>query len=214
MRCSALCLYFNIRKVRPTFTSPAQMPAALDIPVLHDARMPTHILVLFSQNATGPPLLVPVDSAMYNHGFRSDLIPPSIPGITLPVPYMSAHGLYVSVPAVLPLTSVPHPASFPLLLLFALGLERNTNDLAYQMLPACAIEEFPNAAAMAQVLASVSGDEEFDRRFRLNMGLWKNVLGLGVRDSRVVEMVRTAWNVTAEARRLRSRSAPSTPTTA
>ncbi|KAF9025854.1 hypothetical protein BDZ89DRAFT_1092517 [Hymenopellis radicata] len=146
----------------PTFASPADMPAVLDVPVLHDARMPTHILVLFSANAqrvTEPPLLVPVDSDLYNHGFRSDLIPPA-----------SSHGLYVSVPAVHPLTTVSHPTSFPLLLLFALGLEPSPNDIAYQMLPTC------------------------------------NVLGLGVRDGRLVEMVRTAWNITAEARRLRTRS--------
>ncbi|KAF9007330.1 hypothetical protein BDZ89DRAFT_560667 [Hymenopellis radicata] len=79
-----------------------------------------------------PPLLVPVDSDLYNYGFRSDLIPPSAPGTTRPVPYSSSHGLYVSVPAVHPLT----------ILLFALGLEPNPNDLAYQMLPTC-VESFP-----------------------------------------------------------------------
>ncbi|KAF8867738.1 hypothetical protein CPB85DRAFT_1154249, partial [Mucidula mucida] len=196
---SALCLHLNVQKMSPAFASPADMPAVLDVPVLHDARMPTHILVLFSTNAqrvADPPLLVPVDSDLYNHGFRSDLIPPSAPGTTRPVPYPSSQGLYVSIPAVHPLTTVPHPTSFPLLLLFALGLEPNANDLAYQMLPTCVVEEFPNAAAMAQVMAASVGEDEFERRFRLNMGLWKNVLGLGVRDSRIVEMIRTAWNVT------------------
>jgi hypothetical protein len=96
---------------------------------------------------------------------------------------------------------VPHVASIPLLLLFGLGLETQTNLLAFHLLPPQVIEEFPNAAAMAQVM-SLLPEDEIQRRVKYNQGIWKNVLALGVRDSNIVELIKTAWNVTAEARRL------------
>lgn len=203
---SALCLYLNVQKVPPAFSSPDDMPSTMDLPVLKDARIPTHVLALYTitQNGTGPPLVVPIDRELYAQGFRVDIIPPPAPGSARPVPYPTSQGLYVSLPAVNALTSVPHPRSFPLLLLFGLGLEPDANALAYQMLPVSVVDEFPNAAAMAQTMSRIP-DDVFERHFRFNMGLWKNVLGLGVRDTRIVEMVRTAWNVTAEARRLRTR---------
>ncbi len=85
-----------------------------------------------------------------------------------------------------------------------MGLETCQNDLAYRMLPASVVDEFPNAAAMAQVM-SLSGDEEFERRVQFNMGLWRNILGLGIKDTRIAELVRTAVGVTSEARKLRAR---------
>lgn len=148
--------------------------------------------------------MVPVDAGMYNNGFRVDLIPPALPGSTSPVPYNhpSSRVLTVSLPVVP--TSVPHVASMPLLLLFGLNLETQTNLLALHLLPAQVIEEFPNAAAMAQVM-SLLPEDDMQRRVTYNQGIWKNVLALGVRNPNVVELIQTAWNVTAEARRLRQR---------
>ncbi|KAK0224044.1 hypothetical protein IW262DRAFT_870492 [Armillaria fumosa] len=204
----ALCLHFNVQKIIPGHFSPADMPETLDFPVLHDSRMPTHVLALYppyhNKYTSTRPFIAPVDADLYNQGFRVDLIPPPPPGSTRPVPHSTSEGLYVSIPLVLPLTTVPHPPSMSLLLLFALGLETSINDLAYCMLPVSVVDEFPNAAAMAQVMVSLS-EEEFERRFQFNMGLWKNVLGLGVTNNRVIEAVRLAFNVTAEARKLRNR---------
>ncbi|KAK0205507.1 hypothetical protein DFS33DRAFT_1474197 [Desarmillaria ectypa] len=203
-----LCLHFNVQKIIPGYLSPADMSETLEFPVLHDSRMPTHVLALFppfhNNTSSARPLIVPVDTDLYNQGFRVDLIPLPPPGSTRPVPHLTSQGLYVSIPLVLPLTTVPHPASMSLLLLFALGLETGINDLAYRLLPVSVVEEFPNAAAMAQAMVSLS-EEEFEQRFQFNMGLWKNVLGLGVTNNRVIEVVRLAFNVTAEARRLRNR---------
>jgi len=38
-----------------------------------------------------------------------------------------------------------------------------------------------------------------------NQGMWKNVLALGLRDSRVMSVVQTVWNVTAESRKILAR---------
>ncbi|KAK0224014.1 hypothetical protein IW262DRAFT_869957 [Armillaria fumosa] len=183
-------------------------PPVVDFPVLHDSWMPTHVLALYPpylNKYTSPqPFIAPVDVDLYNQGFRVDLIPPLPLGSTRPVPHSTSEGLYVSIPLVLPLTTVPHPPSMSLLSLFPLGLEASINDLAYCMLPVSVVDEFPDAAAMAQVMVSLS-EEEFERRFQFNMGLWKNVLGLGVTNNRVIEAVHLAFNVTPEARRLRNR---------
>lgn len=100
--------------------------------------------------------------------------------------------------------SVPHPPTLPLLFLFALGLEPSPHtELAYRLLPPYVVEEFPNSAAMATVLARVTGLEAIVER---NEGMWRNALALGVSDGKVVELVGTVWSVTKEARRIRGRS--------
>lgn len=38
-----------------------------------------------------------------------------------------------------------------------------------------------------------------------NQGIWKNVLALGLQDSRVMSVVQTVWNVTAESRKILAR---------
>lgn len=201
---SALCLHLNVQKIRPSFHSVSYVPSYLDWPVLRDAHIPTHVLLMqtLARHSTTPLLLAPVDGDLFTKSFQTDVIPPGPPGTTRPVPFPTSEGLYVSLPVVDAVSIVPHAESFGLLLLFALGFEKDTNMLAYQMLPVAVVDEFPNAAAMAQAMVDLPEDV-FEHCFRLNMGLWKNVLSLGVNDVRVVDMVRTAFNVTAEARRLR-----------
>lgn len=74
------------------------------------------------------------------------------------------------------------------------------------------VEEFPNAAAMALILSHIR-DDQFDRTYRHNQGIWKNALALGIHDPSIEEIVHTAWNVTAEARRIRRQRTPKTLTT-
>ncbi|KAF9078396.1 hypothetical protein BDP27DRAFT_1309524 [Rhodocollybia butyracea] len=193
----ALCHHFNVVKV--SYPSGMSIPNYFDMTITRDAQMPTHLLA----TSSAPLLLIPVDARMYNNGFRVDLLPPAEPGSTAPVPYRHPNSgiLAISLPVV-PI-SVPHGPSLPLLLLFALCLESQTK-LAPHLLPPQVIEEFPNAAAMAQIM-SLLPEDELQRRVEYNQGIWKNVLSLGVRDTDIVELIQTAWNVTAEARRLQLR---------
>ncbi len=130
--------------------------------------------------------------------------------------------------SVVPL-QVPHAPSIPLLLLYALGVRKNPSAIAATLLPLSVAEEFPSAAAMAQTMAtqcerdndgivasSSSGGERvaqgaavgwelLDRYTVYNQGVWKNVLALGLQDSRVMSVVQTVWNVTAESRKILAR---------
>jgi hypothetical protein len=140
---------------------------------------------------------------------------------TLPLPAT------VTLPVV-PL-QVPHAPSVPLLLLYALGVRTNPSALAAALLPLSVAEEFPSAAAMAQAMAvqcqrenharddpasgssSVGGGggargwRSLDGYTVYNQGIWKNVLALGLQDSRVMSVVQTVWNVTAESRKILAR---------
>jgi hypothetical protein len=44
-----------------------------------------------------------------------------------------------------------------------------------------------------------------DRYTAYNQGMWKNVLALGLQDARVMSVVQTVWNVTAESRKISAR---------
>jgi hypothetical protein len=182
--------------------------------VSRNARMPTHLLAVVSpdQNPSSPPVMLPIDAALFDRGFRFDLNIPADPpgtGSTAPIPYTHTMGdsqvLMVTLP-VLSIT-VPHIASLPLLLLFGMKLETQPNLLAWSLLPVNVVEEFPNAAAMALILSHIR-DDQFDRTYRHNQGIWKNTLALGVNDPSIDEIVHTAWNVTAEARRIRRQRTP------
>lgn len=81
----------------------------------------------------------------------------------------------------------------------------STGLLTTYLLPVAVIEEFPAAAAMADVMARTCSDEELAAYVVQNQGLWRNALSLAPQDSAIIEIVRTAWNVTAEARRLREK---------
>lgn len=156
----------------------------------------------------------------------------SAPGTPFPVPFWDATTRTQAVTVPLIPLHVPHPTSIPLLLLFGLGLHRSisqaTSDgahpgrspkltrfdhatvatkglLAPYLLPIPVIEEFPAGAAMAETMARLCTDDELQRAFAHNQGLWRNVLLLGPRDGALVDMVGTAWNVTKEAKRMRER---------
>ncbi|KAL0071223.1 hypothetical protein AAF712_001789 [Marasmius tenuissimus] len=214
----ALCNHLNVYNV-PT-SSIATPPPFISVPSRRDPSLPTHILALYpsstSHSNQPTPLLVPVNVNLYNRGFRTDVIPPATPGTVPPVPHSttSPPGFMITLP-VIPLT-VPHPPSIPLLLLYGMGLETEQQLLPPRLLPEHVIAEFPNAAEMAQAFATrvrdshehdqpLDDDNIFQHRVRFNQGLWQNVLALGLKDQAVVELIQTAWNITAEARRLRLR---------
>ncbi|KAH0831263.1 hypothetical protein J3R83DRAFT_13897 [Lanmaoa asiatica] len=114
-------------------------------------------------------------------------------------------GQFVTFPVV-PLL-VPHAPSIPLLFLFALGLESRSQLLCCRLLPSEVISEFPALPAMAQLMGKLCSDRQLTDYVVFNQGLWKNILFLGPRDAGLVGIVRTAWNVTVEARRNRQRAA-------
>ncbi|KAF8964764.1 hypothetical protein BDZ97DRAFT_1904280 [Flammula alnicola] len=201
----ALCHHFN---VRPTPHHGGIIGTTFDMQVIRDAHMPTHVLAATQpdQSPASPPLMLPIDATLFARGFPIELnIPPTPPGTIAPIPRTvgDSQALVVNLPVVQ--ISVPHVSSLPLLLLYGLGLEIETNLLAWSLLPVNVVEEFPNAAAMALIL-SRNRDDRFERIYRHNQGIWKNILAMGLHDTRILELVQTAWNVTAEARRIRQRS--------
>ncbi|KAF5365224.1 hypothetical protein D9758_005420 [Tetrapyrgos nigripes] len=193
----ALCKHFNVVPTNYTGTQP---PPYFSMPITRDAHMPSHALAVTQTRNSVTPLMLPVDVNMYNNGFLVSIIPTPHPGTASPIPQPGSPVPVVSLPVV-PI-SVPHVPSLPLLLLFGLGLERQSNALALRMLPPEVVAEFPNAAAMAQSMALLD-EHQFRRRLEFNQGLWQNVLALDLRDLGLLTLIRTAWNVTAEARNLR-----------
>ena len=119
---------------------------------------------------------------------------------------------------ILPL-QVPQAPSIALLLLYTLVVHTNPSALAAALLPLSVAEEFPSAAAMAQAMAahcerenhasevgsSGGGARSLERYMLYNQVKWKNVLALGLQDSRVMSVVQTIWDVTAESRKIRAR---------
>ncbi|KAF8153098.1 hypothetical protein B0H34DRAFT_800349 [Crassisporium funariophilum] len=209
----ALCHHFNLH---PTTVDGVTVGPTFDMQVLRDAHMPTHVLAVVQPDwhTSSPPLMLPIDAARFAHGFRVELnLPSPLPGTPAPIPQtVTMNGaagndphqvLIVRLPVV-PIT-VPHVSSLPLLLLYGMGLETQHNLLAWSLLPVNVVEEFPNAAAMALILSRMR-DDRFERTYRHNQGIWKNGLSLGLHENRILELVQTAWNVTAEARRIRQRA--------
>lgn len=202
----ALCHHFN---VRPTAHPGGDLGSTFDMHVVRDAHMPTHVLATTQpdQNPSIPPLMLPIDLTLFEHGFPIELnIPPAVPG-TAPIPRLVPVGgsrvLMVNLPIV-PLT-IPHVNSLPILLLYGMRLETDTNILSFELLPVNVVEEFPNAAAMSTVLAR-HPSEVFENTYRHNQGLWKNILSMGLNHTRILELVQMVWNITAEARRIRYRT--------
>lgn len=240
-----LCREFNVAKTTVSLGPDGSIPKTIDMPVLRDAHMPTHTLIVIDSHHhhTAPdrppapsPLAVPINADTFAAHFSSDVgrhsADLSVPGSTLPVPYWDerTRAQNVTMPTI-PLR-VPHPPSVPLLLLYGLGVHQhadehassgrrgssrrrsgsprpsattNTGSLATYLLPTYVIEEFPAAAAMAEVMARHCSDAEMQQRVLFNQGLWANVLALGPLDTSIVDLVHKAWNVTAEARRIRER---------
>ena len=179
--------------------------------VSRDAHMPSHVLAVTSpeQSPSVPPVMIPIDIALFEEGFSFELnIPPPSPGTTAPIPHMQTQGDSQILMVALPVhfLVVPHVTSLPLILLFGMKLETQLNLLAWSLLPVNVVEEFPNAAAMSLILSRVP-DDQFGRTYRHNHGIWKNTLALGFTDTKIDDVVTTAWNVTAEARRIRQRAA-------
>ncbi|KAF8810342.1 hypothetical protein BYT27DRAFT_7253929 [Phlegmacium glaucopus] len=205
----ALCRHFNLHPTAPA--SPDAVGPTFNMQVYRDARMPTHVLAVTStdHNPASPPLMLPIDATLFAQGFRFDLnLLPASPDALAPVPHTDTVGdsqvLVVTLPVFF--ITVPHVGSLPLLLLFGMKLETELNLLAWSLLPVNVVEEFPNAAAMSLIL-SRNRDDRFDRMFRHNQGIWKNHLAIGANDQRIVHALQTAWNVSAEARRIRIRAA-------
>jgi hypothetical protein len=195
----ALCHHFNVARAMPG----SLVPTTFDMPVLRNSRTPTHVLAVLPGDNSPPALMLPIDASLYERGFRVELNIPTPDGST-PAPRQSENspGLVITLPVVQ--IVVPHPTSFPLLLLFGMGLETQYHHLSCRLLPAQVVGEFPNAAAMAHVYSRFREDY-FERYYRFTEGLWKNILALGPRNPRLTEVVSTAWNVSGEARRLRLR---------
>ncbi|KII91695.1 hypothetical protein PLICRDRAFT_38521 [Plicaturopsis crispa FD-325 SS-3] len=205
----ALCRHYNVAVTPHTPGLP--LPQTFDMPILRDAHMPTHVLAIYDKPGVEhglpgvQPLMAPIHADAFVRRFRIDVIPAGVPGSTLPVPHHSDNGsgqVVVTLPVV-PL-QVPHAPSVPLLLLFSLHPQLQPGDMAWRLLPPDVIEEFPMAATMAQILSRYS-DRALREYVTFNQGLWKNVLALAATDVTVVKMVQTAWNVTADARRIRQR---------
>lgn len=85
---------------------------------------------------------------------------------------------------------------------YPLGQKTSTGLLATYLLPIRVIEEFPAANAMAQILARRCSLQKLQSLVEFNGGLWRNTLSLAPKDTDIIEIVRTAWNVTREAKRL------------
>ncbi|KIJ64786.1 hypothetical protein HYDPIDRAFT_89642, partial [Hydnomerulius pinastri MD-312] len=201
---------FNVAKLTPQPGAP--IPSTVDLRVLKDAHIPSHVLAVFdiSESDWGPsyqPIMVPIRADLYTRDFRTNIIPQSPPGTPYPVPYRvpNLDGQIVTLPVVP--TLVPHAPSIPLLFLFALGLESRSHLLCYRLLPSEVIGEFPASPAMAQLMVQLCSDEQLTKYIAFNQGLWKNILSLGPRDTQFIGLVQTAWNVTVEARRIRQRAA-------
>ena len=72
----------------------------------------------------------------------------------------------------------------------------------------CAVEPIFEALSYCASLhpdPHTDDDDALDARVVHNQGLWRNVLLLAPHDTRIVEIVRTAWNVTCEAHKERER---------
>ncbi|KAJ7291037.1 hypothetical protein C8J57DRAFT_1271188 [Mycena rebaudengoi] len=204
----ALCHHFCLSKrlypantrLQPTFDMFLNSPAT---------QLPSHVLAIASQDSHPsnhvPPIMIPVDVAMYHQCFgRVDLLPQLPPGNHSPTPHLDAGAQLPTVTLpVIPIT-VPHSVSIPLLFLFGLNFETDLNLLAARLLPPEVVGEFPNAAAMSMVMSRLR-EPQFDWYLRYNQGIWKNTLALAPHNTALVGLVQNCWNVTAEARRIRLR---------
>lgn len=207
---SLLCRRMNVDKT--ALPSGASIPPTVDLRVLKDAHLPSHILAIFDippsdWEPSYSPILVPIRADLHLRDFRTNIVPPRSCGTSYPNPHVSLRSgsRFVTLPVV-PL-HVPHAPSIPLLFLFALGLESRSQLLCCRLLPPEVISEFPALPVMAELMARLCSDRQLTDYTVFNQGLWKNILFLAPRDTGFVGIVRTAWNVTVEARRNRQRAA-------
>ena len=186
----------RVRRFSSSAITPTNMPSTITLSITDPNAspwdLPTHLIACFTTSRSRP-YIIPINIDRYRRVFRTEIVPS-----TLAVPAPTRTHTTITLPLVVPITTVPHPPSLTFLLL----QDISDNDIAFQMLPPNVVGEFPNAAAMAQVMSFI-GKEEFEKRQAWNGGIWRNILGLGARNERVVGVVRTAWNVTVDAKRLR-----------
>ncbi|KAJ3563873.1 hypothetical protein NP233_g8654 [Leucocoprinus birnbaumii] len=212
----ALYRHFNVVKAG-YHAGPIEDRFVMTLTTLNASRYPSHCLAVTQSNAppNSPALMLPVCKDLYKRGFNPNLHwpkeddPPEISDDTeetsdLPVtiPPLSEGPVKISLPV--HTISVPHLVSLPLVLLFGLGLETDVERLAYRLLPSSVVAEFPAAPAMAEIFARFP-EQQFERHYLNLKGFWGNILSLGLKDQRIVEMVSKAWNVASEARRIRQR---------
>ncbi|KAH8102118.1 hypothetical protein BXZ70DRAFT_1006739 [Cristinia sonorae] len=114
------------------------LPEELNVPVLRDAHMPTHVLAitdapvlprLYPDPAPIYPILAPINAEVFATKFSNDVAQLSsqytTPGSLMPVPHWdeTTRTQVVRLP-VLPLVA-PHPASLPLLIFYGMGLHHD-----------------------------------------------------------------------------------------
>ncbi|KAJ7726891.1 hypothetical protein B0H16DRAFT_1371253 [Mycena metata] len=200
----ALCHHFSLAKALYPANTPLQPTFDMQIigPI---SRLPTHVLAVLpaDNNPNIPPLMVPVDAALYHQSFGNvGLLPQVVPGTAPPAQHLGPGAQLPTVTLPVVPVNAPHTLSVALLLLFGLGFETDRNLLAVRVLPSVAIEEFPNAMEMARVMSRLA-DPQWDWYLRYNQGLWKNILAFAPHDTALVELVRTTYKVVADARRMR-----------
>ncbi|KAH9984145.1 hypothetical protein BJV77DRAFT_966360 [Russula vinacea] len=196
--------------------------------------LPTHILAIHDaplSDPNAPVTLIPVNIDVFSLKLRTSITnarhnPPRRVSVSSSSPF-SPTTVVSSVPlpatVVIPLVpfQVPHAPSVPLLLLYALGVRTNPSALAATLLPLSVAEEFPSAAAMAQamamqcqrenagVVAGSGGNEDnaggVGGEWRLLDRHVEERARAGLQDSRVMSVVQTVWNVTAESRKILAR---------
>jgi hypothetical protein len=234
-RFRALSYALNVAKTAPLIACRLTKTHQLAVLNRTSPVLPTHLLAVHDAPLSDPnaPLtLIPINIDTFSRKLRTNITsarhnPPtrrvSVSSSSVSVVSSVPLPAMVTVPVV-PL-QVPHAPSISLLLLYALGVSRNPSALAATLLPLSVAEEFPSAAAMAQAMAThcerenaglVAGGESstggaggewrlLDGYTVYNQGMWKNVLALGLQDSRVMSVVQTVWNVTAESRKILAR---------
>ena len=132
--------------------------------------------------------------------------PPSIPhillfgqGLPLPPSPSASANTHLYPPSHLPRSRSSSPTSRCASPSARLGLP---STLTPYLLPAAAIAEFPAAPAMAAAMARHCTPASLRAHAVFNQGIWRNVLLLAPTDPTLVDTVRVAWNVAADARRL------------
>ncbi|KAI0786955.1 hypothetical protein C8Q75DRAFT_808034 [Abortiporus biennis] len=82
-----------------------------------------------------------------------------------------------------------------------------TGLLATYLLPLPVIEECPaSTLVLAEKMVQCCSNPHFEKYVEQNQGLWKNVLLLAPKDEEIIELVRFAWNITVEAKKIKERS--------
>ncbi|KAI0073530.1 hypothetical protein K474DRAFT_181247 [Panus rudis PR-1116 ss-1] len=85
---------------------------------------------------------------------------------------------------------------------YPMGKHTPIGLLATYLLPTPVIEEFPATSTMAETMVRHCPPEEIHSYAEFNAGLWRNTLQLAPRSEDVMDIVRTAMNVSMMAKRM------------